>query len=168
IAYLPDVIHVIIVSRESPPLTLARLRSQESLALIDRDDLLFTDEEIQELFRKVFGLALTSDQLREYGERTHGWITALQLVRQVAQRQTAAGDRAADPLGVLHQSERDIFEYFAEEVFNAEPAEIRRYLMRIALLNRIEVNACAHLYPEIMSSAVLPQLVRRNIFMTIA
>src|SRR5205807_6662749 len=67
-----------------------------------------------------------------------------------------------------HQSERDIFEYFAEEVFNAEPAEVQRYLMRIALLNRIEVNACAHLYPEIMSSAILPQLVRRNIFMTVA
>src|SRR5205807_7910568 len=119
IAYLPDVIHVIIVSRESPPLTLARLRSQESLALIDRDDLLFTDEEIQELFRKVFGLALTSEQLREYGERTHGWITALQLVRQVAQRQRSPemDQKQIDPLAVLQQSERDIFEYFAEEVF---------------------------------------------------
>jgi len=168
ITYLPDVIHVIIVSRDVPPLTLARLRSQDSLAIIDRADLLFTPEEIQELFRRVFGLDLTADQLREYGERTHGWITALQLVRQVAQRQTAAGDRAADPLSVLHQSERDIFEYFAEEVFNAEPAEIQQYLMRIALLNRIEVNACAHLYPEIISSAILPQLVRRNIFMTVA
>ena len=87
ITYLPDVVHVIIISRDVPPLTLARLRSQESLAIIDRNDLLFTAEETQELFRKVFGLALTPEQLREYGERTHGWITALQLVRQVAQRQ---------------------------------------------------------------------------------
>src|ERR1051325_4898315 len=137
--------------------------------MIDRGDPLFTPEETQELFRKVFGLDLTADQLREYGERTHGWITALQLVRQVAQRQSPAGaDRGTDPLGVLHQSERDIFEYFAEEVFSAESAEIQGYLMRIALLDRIEVNACARLYPEIISSAVLPQLVRRNVFMTVA
>src|SRR5581483_2048510 len=34
IAYLPDVIHIVIVSREIPPLTLARLRSQDSLAPI--------------------------------------------------------------------------------------------------------------------------------------
>lgn len=169
ITYLPDVIHVIIVSRDVPPLTLARLRSQDSLAMIDRADLLFTPEETQELFRKVFSLDLTPDQLREYGERTHGWITALQLVRQVAQRQNTAGaGRRADPLGVLHQSERDIFEYFAEEVFSAEPPDIQQYLMRIALLDRIEVNACARLYPEIISSAVLPQLVRRNVFMTVA
>src|SRR6266571_7271749 len=148
IAYLPDVIHIVIVSREIPTLTLARLRSQDSLSLIDRTDLLFTDEETQELLRKVFGLALTPEQLREYGQRTHGWITALQLVRQVAQRQVASGAReqAPDPLAVLHQSERDIFEYFAEEVFAAEPAAIQQYLMRIALLDRVEVETCARLF----------------------
>ena len=170
IAYLPDVIHVIIISRDIPPLTLARLRSQDSLAIIDRTDLLFTDEETQELFRKVFGLALTTEQLREYGERTHGWITALQLVRQVAQRQVALGAReqAPDPLAVLHQSERDIFEYFAEEVFAAEPPKIQHYLMRIALLDRIEVETCARLFPGVISSAALPALVRGNVFMTVA
>ncbi len=167
IAYLPDVIHVIIISRDIPPLTLARLRSQDSLSIIDRGDLLFTDAETQELFRKVFGLALTAEQLREYGERTHGWITALQLVRQVAQRQ-AAPDKAPDPLAVLHQSERDIFEYFAEEVFAAESPEIQQYLMRIALLDRIEVETCARLFPQIISSAILPALVRGNVFMTVA
>jgi ATP/maltotriose-dependent transcriptional regulator MalT/DNA-binding SARP family transcriptional activator len=170
IAYLPDVIHVIIISRDIPPLQLARLRSQDSLAIIDRTDLLFTDEETQELFRKVFGLALSPEQLREYGERTHGWITALQLVRQVAQRQVALvpSEKTPDPLAVLHQSERDIFEYFAEEVFAAEPREIQQYLMRIALLDRIEVETCARLFPEVISSAVLPALVRGNVFMTVA
>ena len=168
IAYLPDVMHVIIISRDVPPLTLARLRSQDSLAVIDRGDLLFTAHETQELFRKVFALELTADQLREYGERTHGWITALQLVRQVAQRQVTGEHDVADPLGVLHQSERDIFEYFAEEVFSDESPEIQEYLMRIALLDRIDVETCARLYPQLLSSAVLPQLVRGNVFLTIA
>ena len=171
IAYLPDVIHVIIISRDSPPLTLARLRSQDSLAMIDRADLLFTDEETQELFRKVFGLKLSAEQLREYGERTHGWITALQLVRQVAQRQiaTSPGEKKTpDPLAVLRQSERDIFEYFAEEVLAAESSEVQQYLMRIALLDRIEVEICGQLYPQVRSAAVLPALVRGNVFMTVA
>ncbi|HXT63465.1 MAG TPA: BTAD domain-containing putative transcriptional regulator [Pyrinomonadaceae bacterium] len=169
IAYLPDVMHVIIISRDVPPLTLARLRSQDSLAVIERNDLLFTAEETQQLFRKVFGLELTASQLQEYGERTHGWITALQLVRQVAQRQATGGDGgAADPLGVLHQSERDIFEYFAEEVLSAESIEVQKYLMRIALLDRIDIETCSRLYPELISSAILPQLVRRNVFLTVA
>src|SRR5258708_29544842 len=86
IAYLPDGIHVIIISRDIPPLTLARLRSQDSLSIIDRADLLFTAEETHELFRQVFALALTADQLREYGEHTHGCITDLQLPQPAPQR----------------------------------------------------------------------------------
>src|SRR5437870_1887158 len=168
IAYLPDVIHLIVISRDVPPLALARVRAQDALGIIDRTDLLFTDEEIQELFRKVFGLALTTEQLREYGTRTHGWITALQLVRQVAQRRSGSEDTTFDPLSVLHQSERDIFEYFAEEVFAAEARDTQQYLMRIALLDRIEPETCARVFPEIISSATLPSLVRRNVFITVA
>src|SRR5438067_6840953 len=170
IAYLPDVIHIVIVSRAIPPLTLARLRSQDSLSFIDRDDLLFTNEETQELFRKVFGLTLTTDQLREYGERTHGWITALQLVRQVAQRQRLTGvdEKHVDPLAVLQQSERDIFEYFAEEVFAQEQPETQQFLMRIALLDRVDLETCARLFPAVRAAVVLPALVRGNVFMTVA
>src|ERR1041385_4404550 len=170
IAYLPEVIHLVIISRETPPLALARLRSQNTIAFVDRDDLLFTQEETQELFRKVFGLALTAEQLREYGERTHGWITALQLVRQVAQRQqlTDAEQKQVDPLAVLRHSERDIFEYFAEEVFAQEEPPVQQFLMRIALLDRIELNTCARLFPEMRAATVLPALVRGNVFMTIA
>jgi len=169
IAYLPEVIHLVIISRETPPLQLARLRSQNTIAFVDRDDLLFTQEETQELFRKVFGLALTAEQLREYGERTHGWITALQLVRQVAQRQRPAEpSQQIDPLAVLRHSERDIFEYFAEEVFAQEQPAVQQFLMRIALLDRIELNTCARLFPDMRAATVLPALVRSNVFMTIA
>ncbi|MBV9211486.1 MAG: hypothetical protein JOZ52_12685, partial [Acidobacteria bacterium] len=70
LAYLPDVLHVIIISRDVPPLALARLRSQASLSIIDRAELLFTDQETQELFRQVFDLELTPEQLSEYRERT--------------------------------------------------------------------------------------------------
>src|SRR5215213_9964332 len=145
LAYLPDLIHVVIISRDLPPLALARMRTQASLAVIDRQELLFTDEETQELFRKVFDLQLTPEQLAEYRERTHGWITALQLVRQVAQRQALARGGAAeaappDLVEVLRQSERDIFDYFAEEVFADETEDVQQLLLRISLLDRVETG----------------------------
>lgn len=174
LAYLPDVMHTIIISREVPPLALARLRTQGQLAIIDRNDLLFTDEETQALFRQVFDLELTPAQLIEYRERTQGWITALQLVRQVAQRRNLGGDPATgtpakpDLTEILRQSERDIFDYFAEEVFADEPENARRLLLRLSLLDRIELEVCAHLYPEAGCSSILPSLVRRNVFITVA
>lgn len=174
IAYLPDVLHLVIISREMPPLQVTRMRSQATLAIIGRNDLLFTDEETKSLFRQSFDLELTPEQLAEYRERTQGWITALQLVRQVAQRQALAGAAAGengvlpDLSAILRQSERDIFDYFAEEVFAAEEDEIQQLLLRIALLDRIELETCGRLYPRFACAAILPMLVRRNIFITIA
>ena len=172
LAYLPDVLHVIIISRDLPPLSLARLRSQASLTVIDRNELLFTDEETQELFRKVFDLELTPEQLSEYRERTHGWITALQLVRQVAQRRAFAEGRregeAPDLVEILRQSERDIFDYFAEEVFADETEDVQSMLLRISLLDRVETGVCTQVYPSGNCRALLPALVRRNVFITVA
>jgi ATP/maltotriose-dependent transcriptional regulator MalT/DNA-binding SARP family transcriptional activator len=172
LAYLPDVLHIIIVSREMPPLALGRLRTHSPLSNIDRADLLFTDEETQELFRKVFDLELTAEQLAEYRERTHGWITALQLVRQVAHRNviTSREGQAEVPdlVEVLRQSERDIFDYFAEEVFSDEPEDVRKLLLKVSLLDRIELDTCTSLYPGSNCSRLLPNLVRRNVFITVA
>lgn len=183
LAYLPDVMHVIIVSRDVPPLAIARMRTQSSLAVIDRNELLFTDDETQQLFRQVFDLELTPEQLSEYRERTHGWITALQLVRQVAQRQAlargtttnaggagVAGDASAAPdlVEILRQSERDIFDYFAEEVFADETEDVQKFLLPVALLERVEPETCAGLFPQVRATAMLQMLVRRNVFVTLA
>src|SRR5215207_3811467 len=171
LAYLPDLMHVVIVSRDVPPLALSRLRTQASLSVIDRSELLFTDEETRELFRNVFDVELTPEQLAEYRERTHGWITALQLVRQVAQRQALARGGAAeaappDLVEILRQSERDIFDYFAEEVFADEEEEVQRFLLRVSLLERVEPETCGRLYPD--SAATLRSLARRNVFISLA
>ncbi|HVF51730.1 MAG TPA: BTAD domain-containing putative transcriptional regulator [Pyrinomonadaceae bacterium] len=173
LAYLPDVMHVIIISRDMPPLALARMRTQSSLAVVDRNELLFTDDETQQLFRQVFDLELSPAQLAEYRERTHGWITALQLVRQVAQRQAFAGGAhdaatAPDLVEILRQSERDIFDYFAEEVFADETEEVQHFLLRVALLERVEPETCRRLFPDVGVTPMLQMLVRRNVFITLA
>ncbi|HSE33345.1 MAG TPA: BTAD domain-containing putative transcriptional regulator [Pyrinomonadaceae bacterium] len=171
LAYLPDVLHIVIVSREMPPLALARLRTQSPAAIIERSDLLFTDEETRHLFRQVFDLELTPQQLAEYGERTHGWITALQLVRQVAQKTITSRGGLSGPanlIEVLRQSERDIFDYFAEEVFADETEQVKSLLLKVALLDRIELDTCAALFKGMNCSRILPSLVKRNVFLTVA
>src|SRR5262249_26662078 len=109
-----------------------------------------------------------------FRERTQGWIMALQLIRQVAQRhsQTCANPGAQsmalpDLSGILRQSEHDLFDYFAEEVFAYEPEPVRNLLARISLLERIEMETCGKLYPEEGCSVILPSLARRNVFTTI-
>jgi LuxR family maltose regulon positive regulatory protein len=170
LAYQPDILHTIIVSRDAPPLQLAKLRSHGELTIIDRNDLLFTGEETQALFDQVFGLEVSAEQLAEFRERTQGWIMALQLIRQVAQRQSRIGSDAAAPdlSEILRRSERDVFDYFAEEVFEYEPEPERALLLRVSLLDRVELETCVRLYPDSGSSTILPSLVGRNVFITLA
>lgn len=172
LVYQPDVLHTIVISRDTPPLQLSKLRSKGALTTIDRNDLLFTEEEMQALFLQVFGLELTAEQLAEFRQRTQGWVMSLQLIWQVAQRQSPVHADAPVTLlnmsETLRQSERDLFDYFAEEVFEFEMEPVRWLLLRVALLERIEFETCARLYPESDCSSILPSLVRRNVFTTVA
>jgi LuxR family transcriptional regulator, maltose regulon positive regulatory protein len=134
--YSSDMIHLIITTRDLPPLQIVRRRSQSSASVITREDLLFTDSEVRDLFRNTLNVELKDAEIAEYRERTHGWITALQLVRQVAEQEIYAhtDKPTIDLSAMLHQSEKDIFDYFAEEVFSHETDEIQNFLLHLSLL----------------------------------
>lgn len=168
--YSSDMIHLIITTRDLPPLAIMRRRSQSAALVITREDLLFTDEEVRELFRQTLHVELKDEEIAEYRERTHGWITALQLVRQVAEQEIYAHSEKTivDLSDILHQSEKDIFDYFAEEVFSRETDETQRFLLRLSLLESLPLDLCSRLFPEMRCSALLPELVQKNVFLSVA
>ncbi len=167
--YSSDLVHLVITTRDLPPHAIMRRRSQSAALVITRDDLLFTDDETRELFRKTLNVELKAEEIAEYRGRTHGWITALQLVRQVAEQEmhTASDARPLDLHNVLQQSEKDIFDYFAEEVFSREPDETQHLLMHLALLESLQLDLCSALFPDLRCSATLPELAQKNVFLTV-
>ncbi len=168
--YSSEMVHLIITTRDLPPLQIMRRRTQSAALLITREDLLFTDDEMRELFRQTLGVELNTEEIVEYRERTHGWITALQLVRQVAEQELyAQTDKPSVDLSeILHQSEKDIFDYFAEEVFSREDEDIQQLLLRLSLLESLPLDVCSRLFPDMRCSAVLPKLLHKNVFLTVA
>src|SRR5690349_1546550 len=168
--YSSDLVHVIITTRDLPPLATMRRKTQSAALVITRDDLLFTDEEVKELFKQTLNVELKVEEIAEYRGRTQGWITALQLVRQVAEQEMHSANRPAvlDLHEILRQSERDIFDYFAEEVFSRESGETQRLLMNLSLLESLQLDLCSALFPELRCSAALPELAQKNVFLTVA
>ena len=168
--YSSDMLHLIITTRDLPPLAIMRRRTQSRALVITREDLLFTDEEMRELFKQTLNVELKDDEIAEYRERTHGWITALQLVRQVAEQEiyTHSNKFPIDLSNILYQSEKDIFDYFAEEVFSREPEEIQNLLLHLSLLNSLPLDVCSRLFPDMRCSALLPELLQKNVFLTVA
>lgn len=168
--YSSDILHLIITTRDLPPLAITRRRSQNSALIISREDLLFTDEEVSELFRSTLNLELKPAEIAEYRARTHGWITALQLIRQITENQIHASTSAEIPdlQEMLKQSEKDIFDYFAEEVFAREDDATQNLLLHLSLLDSLPLEVCSALFADMRCGAVLPELVRKNVFMTVA
>jgi LuxR family maltose regulon positive regulatory protein len=168
--YASECVHLIITTRDLPPLAIMRRRSQSAALVIDRNDLLFTDDEVRDLFRNTLNVELRDDEIAEYRKRTHGWITALQLVRQVAEKETgvATGGAPLALVEVLERSEKDIFDYFAEEVFSREDEDTRRLLLYLSLLESMPLQVCSLLFPTMRCSAALPALAQKNIFLTVA
>ncbi len=167
--YSSEHLHLIITTRDLPPLAIMRRRSQSAALVLNREDLLFTDDEVRELFRMTLGVELNDSQVAEYRTRTHGWITALQLVRQLAEKESAGSPvKAIDLSDILQRSERDIFDYFAEEVFSREDEETRDLLMQLSLLDSLPLGQCSMLFPQMHCAAQLPALAQKNIFLTAA
>lgn len=169
LTYSSELIHFVITTRDLPPLTIMRRKAQYQGMLITRDELLFTDEEVRLLFNETFGIELLEEEIAAYRERTHGWVTALQLVRQIADQemQDATGNPRPDFREILNRSEKDIFDYFAEEVFGRETEETRRTLLSISLLETLPLDVCTDLFPEARLETALPELAQRNVFLSV-
>ncbi|MFP5262673.1 MAG: BTAD domain-containing putative transcriptional regulator, partial [Blastocatellia bacterium] len=171
VQYLPDVLHIVITSRSMPNLSVMRLRSKGLVGVLSRQDLLFTQTEVEKLFAETFGQPLAPDQVNQFHQKTDGWVTALQLIQQAFDR---ASNYKSDSPGIdrswlttaFQQSELDIFDYFAEEVLEFESPETRLMLGRLSLLDRIDPAICDRALGISECPHHLRALSRRNVFIS--
>jgi LuxR family maltose regulon positive regulatory protein len=71
---LPSDVHMLITSRTMPPAPLWRMRSKQTLAVIDEDTLSFTRNEAVQLFESY---KLTAEQASIAFDHSHGRAAAL-------------------------------------------------------------------------------------------
>ena len=101
----PAVFHLLLLTREDPPLALARLRARGQLTELRADDLRFTPAEALTFFNQAMGLALTPEAVATLATRTEGWIASLQLAALSLQGMEA--DAAADFIEIGRASCRE-------------------------------------------------------------
>ena len=69
----PPQMHLVIVTREDPPLPLSRLRARGQVTDVRQPDLQFTPEETAEFLRRVAQAELSPDDVTALQRRTEGW-----------------------------------------------------------------------------------------------
>ena len=168
IQYAPDVLHVVITTRSMPNLSVTRLRSKGMIGMLGRHDLSFTKEEVDQLFEQNARKKLDASLINQFYHRTNGWATGLQVIVQaiehLAENNHQPGEAAF--LEILKRSDEEIFDYFAEEVFQYEPPETQEALLKLSVFTRIDHAAASCVLPFERAYQLLVSLQRNNVFIS--
>ncbi len=158
--HLPTQAHLVIATREDPPLPLARLRARDQIAEIRQSDLTFTEEETADFLRRVMGLELSASDIATLGRRTEGWIAGLQLAA-LSMRNTEDLESFVASFAGSH---RYILDYLVEEVFRQQSSELQGFLLKTSILEHLTSPLCNALTGRDDAQQVLAGLDQANLF----
>ena len=161
VEHLPPAVRLALAVRADPELPLARLRARGEMFEIRADDLRFTEAETAALLNGTLGLALGQADIRALQQRTEGWAAGLYLAglslrgrpEPSAFIQAFAGD------------DRQIVDYLLAEVLDGLPAEIRSFLLRTSVLDRLSGPLCDAVTGGSGSQRILEEMERANLFL---
>ncbi|MCU0486842.1 MAG: tetratricopeptide repeat protein, partial [Anaerolineales bacterium] len=156
--HLPPAIHLVVTSRQPVTFSIARLRGQGQLLEISEDALRFTSEAARQLFLP----GTPSAALLALIQQAEGWITGLQLIRQVyLQAQPGEFDQI-----MIHAPDwlRGIFDFLAEEVFERLPVPLQAFLVQSSILDTLVPADCDAIFERADSTEWLSYLVTHGLY----
>ena len=158
--HLPPQVHLVISTRADPLLPVARLRARGELVEVRAADLRFTIDEAAAYLNDVVGLSLAANDIATLEGRTEGWIAALQLAALSMQGRDDLGGFIAGFAG----DDRYIVDYLVDEVLRRQTDQVRTFLLRTCLLDRLSGPLCDAVTGEHGGRATLEAADRANLF----
>ncbi|MBK8049881.1 MAG: hypothetical protein IPK16_23925 [Anaerolineales bacterium] len=164
----PQRLHLVLLTRNSPPLPLANLRAAGRVVEIRTRDLRFTPEESAAFLAKVLKAPLSQSAVTLLDQRIEGWIAGLRLAT-VSLRTAVDAETAVASLAV---SDSDITDFLMDQVISHQPPEIFRFLLVTSILDRFCVPLCECVVDVIAGSddpscdvrSCIERLERANLF----
>lgn len=160
----PPQLHLLLLTRADPPLSLARLRVEGRLVELRAVDLRLTSEEMAAFFNQVMALNVSQEALHLLVEQTEGWAAGLQLVA-LSLRQHGA-DEAARLVQTFSGIRQHVFAYLMEQVLRYQSDKVRQFLRETAVLPQFCGSLCTAVTGQDDAIHLLRQLIADNLFIT--
>lgn len=158
LAEVPAGSNIVVISREDPPLSLARPLAHGELAVLGWHELRFTLDEAREV-AAARGVS-APNTVRAVFDQCTGWAAGLTLMLEQA-RTFARGESAG-----ARDSLDTVFSYFAGLVFEGLCEQARRDLVLCSYLPSVTRTQAELLTGNRDVSRLLDQLYRRHLFVT--
>ncbi len=160
VEHAPACLHLVLSSRVDPPLALSRLRARGQMVELRDADLRVSEQEAAGFLQRVMGAPLSAEDTRRLAQRTEGWLAGLQLAALSLARREDSGAWVAAFSG----SQRLILDYVQDEILARQSPAIRRFLLRVSVLPRMNAALCQAVTGNRASREVLEALERANLF----
>ena len=154
LAHPPAPMHLVLVSRYEPPLSIALFRAHRQMTEIRARDLRFSLSDTITYLEGALGTAVTEDIAIELEKKTEGWVTGI-LLAALSLRELGGVDRCLPNLTGNHQQDaistcvsqlpgnnRFIMDYFIAEIISRQPAHRKNMLLRTAILKQFDAGLC--------------------------
>ena len=154
-------LHLVLITREDPPLPLGRMRANNLITEIRVSDLRFNSAETHTLLNELMELSLSSIDIARLEDRTEGWAAGLQLAGLSIRGR-------ANPsafISGLSGSHRFILSYLTEEVLSRQPEDIQSFLLQTSILDQLTGELCDFLTGRSDSAILLERLLSSNLFL---
>ena len=142
----PENLALVIATRHRPSLAMSRLMSQSQVAELTTSDLRFSTSETQALFAGTYDVELGPDLVTEVQSRTEGWAVSLALIYSSIRSLPPSGVRRF--INRLSGAHGVIYDFLAEEVLLHVPEELQEFLMRIAVLETVDMEYMLALFSD--------------------
>ena len=130
--------HLILSTRQDPPLPLNVLRARGELGEIRVQELRFTPEEIALFMQQAIESPLDEQDIAILAERTEGWPAGLRL----AALTLITSDDIHGRLVELPADNRYVMDYLMGEVLSHVPAATQDFLLKTSILDRLSGPLC--------------------------
>ncbi|MCP3962049.1 MAG: hypothetical protein GY719_29760 [bacterium] len=128
----PRSLHLVIVARRDPLLSLVRFRARQLMTEIRLPDLRFTAAESAALFAAARGETPEEADIERLHLATEGWPVAVRLAAGALDRHTELDGLVAGVRGDLRHTQ----EFLLVEILRHQPPPMRDWLRRTAILDR--------------------------------
>jgi LuxR family maltose regulon positive regulatory protein len=155
----PAALRLVVASRSTPPLPMARLRVSDAVWELTAADLRFTAGEAARFLRAIPSLTLAEGEADRLQSQTEGWVAGLRLASLSRRRR-----EGATPAGDISGTDPTVTAFFMDDVLKGLPDEVQDFLVRTSMLDRLGAGVCDAVTGRADGGVILERLVRDNIF----
>jgi len=146
---------LILISRQMPQIDIADLQKKGNVSIIQEDELNFTENELSQYLGKQ-NVRVGPQVLHEINQDINGWAFSVDLVADSLRKSPGYAGYARNAI------RKNIFEFMEAGVYSAVSAPLRRFLVRLSLVEHLSAELIDILAAG--DEALLSEFKRQNAY----